>query len=268
MHDGKVTERSLTHGPWWAVRHRVYRNSVVGTLVLSALISLHRRLGTWERTVDNFIVLSNFSISRFIKGGLPASKLVVKPNFASVPMPSDHDRDGLLFVGRISEEKGIETLLAAVDGLPSGSLRIVGSGPLESAVKARPVVDFVGPLNNEAVHAEMVRATCLIVPSLWYEGFPMVVVEAFANGLPIIASRIGALGEIIEDGVTGLLFDPGDADALSMKMEWALNNPESMKQMGRAARLRYEGMYTPERNLEILMEIYKSAMEHSVESRQ
>lgn len=268
MHDGKVTERSLTHGPWWAVRRRVYRNSVVGTLVLSALISLHRRLGTWERTVDNFIVLSNFSISRFVKGGLPASKLVVKPNFASVPMPSDRDRDGLLFVGRISEEKGIETLLAAVDGLPSGSLRIVGSGPLESAVKARPVVDFVGPLNNEAVHAEMVRATCLIVPSLWYEGFPMVVVEAFANGLPIIASRIGALGEIIEDGVTGLLFDPGDADALSMKMEWALNNPESMKQMGRAARLRYEEMYTPERNLEILMEIYKSAMEHSVESRQ
>jgi len=268
MHDGKVTERSLTHGPWWAVRHRVYRNSVVGTLVLSALISLHRRLGTWERTVDRFIVLSNFSISRFVKGGLPASKLVVKPNFASVPMPSYRDRDGLLFVGRISEEKGIETLLAAVDGLPPGSLRIVGSGPLESAVKARPVVDFVGPLNNESVHAEMVRATCLIVPSLWYEGFPMVVVEAFANGLPIIASRIGALGEIIEDGVTGLLFDPGDADALSMKMEWALNNPESMKQMGRAARLRYEEMYTPERNLEILMEIYKSAMEHSVGSRQ
>jgi len=114
----------------------------------------------------------------------------------------------------------------------------------------------------------MVRATCLIVPSLWYEGFPMVVVEAFANGLPIIASRIGALGEIIEDGVTGLLFDPGDADALSMKMAWALSNPESMKQMGRAARLRYEELYTPERNLAILMEIYKRAMEKAVESRQ
>ncbi|HID8536467.1 TPA: glycosyltransferase family 4 protein [Stenotrophomonas maltophilia] len=268
MHDGVVTERSLAHGPWWAVPRRVYRESFFGTFVLSALISLHRRLGTWQRTVDSFIVLSEFSIPRFVQGGLPASKIVVKPNFTSVPKPTDAYRAGLLFVGRISEEKGIDTLLTAVCGLPSGSLRIVGSGPLEGAVKAQPLVEFLGPLNNESVHAEMVRATCLIVPSLWYEGFPMVVVEAFANGLPIIASRIGALGEIIEDGVTGLLFDPGDADALSMKMAWALNNPESMKQMGRAARLRYEEMYTPERNLEILMEIYMSAMEHSVESRQ
>jgi glycosyltransferase involved in cell wall biosynthesis len=136
-------------------------------------------------------------------------------------------------------------------------VRIAGDGPV--ALAAAPHAFPLGRLGADAVAGEMAAASFLAVPSVWYEGFPMVIVEAFARGLPVIASRIGSLSEIVEDRVTGLLAAPGDPADLAAKMQWAHDHPEAMAAMGRAARARYEALYTPARNYELLMEIYDAA---------
>lgn len=266
MHEGAVTERSVTGGPWWALRHRVYRGSLIGTFLLCLMISLHKCGGTWHKTVDRFIVLSQFARLRFAQAGLPVEALVVKPNFVDIPEPGSFKRAGLLFVGRLSSEKGIDVLLAAADRLidrdilKAHLIAVAGAGPLDHKLANSAVLNL-GALPSEAVKQHMQSASALLLPSIWYEGFPMVLVEAFANGLPVIASRIGALAELVEDGVTGLLFEPGDADDLSAKMAWALEHPEEMRRMGVTARGRYESLYTPQRNYEQLMTIYHEAIQ-------
>jgi glycosyltransferase involved in cell wall biosynthesis len=107
----------------------------------------------------------------------------------------------------------------------------------------------------------MSHSMALILPSIWYENFPRTLVEAFACGLPVIASRIGALAELVEDGITGLLFETGNAQDLAAKMKWAQNNPEQMRKMGRNARLKYEAEYTANQNYDQLIAIYRDAIE-------
>lgn len=268
MYEGGVTERSVTQGPWWAVKHRVYRNSWVGTFLLALMISAHRRVGTWRKKVDRFIVLSEFARRRFESAGLSADRLVVKPNFIDIPKPIECDRSGFLYVGRLSPEKGIDVLLEAARrlveaaALNSNDIRIAGHGPLAADVAAGRVTPL-GLLDREAVTGRMQSSVALVLPSVWYEGFPMVLVEAYANGLPVIASRIGALAELVDDGVTGLLFEPGDAADLADKLAWAGQNPGAMRRMGAAARQRYEDRYTPERNYPRLMSIYRNVVDES-----
>lgn len=274
MHDGAVTERSLTEGPWWALRHRVYRGSLVGTFLLCLMIWLHKRVGTWRNKVDRFIVLSEFGRGRFVAAGLPAHRLVVKPNFVDLPAPVSRTRHGLLFVGRLSVEKGIDTLVQAAARLATDApaqgaeIRIAGDGPLAGAV-AQTGLKSLGALQAADVRNEMQTAVALLMPSISYEGFPMVLVEAYANGLPVIVSRIGALAELVEDGVTGLLFEPGDAAQMAERMRWAMDHPDEMQRMGRNARQRYDALYTPKRNHEQLMAIYRDAIaEHAAGRKQ
>jgi glycosyltransferase involved in cell wall biosynthesis len=226
------------------------------------MISVHKRIGPWRNNVDRFIVLSNFAVSKFAKGGIPSDKMVVKPNFVDLPVPATTcQRSGLLFIGRLSPEKGMDVLLdaASLGQFSVADIRIAGDGPLDGMVTGRDVT-FLGALPANEVRQNMQAATALLLPSVWYEGFPMVLVEAYANGLPVIASRLGALAELVEDGVTGLLFEPGNANDLAGKMRWAFDNPNEMSRMGEAARKRYEDLYTPEQNYEQLMEIYRHAI--------
>lgn len=274
MHNGKLTDRSLTEGPWWALRHRVYRGSWPGTLLLCLMIWLHHRMGTWRGRVDRFIVLTEFGRSQFAAAGLPTERLVVKPNFVDLPAPGEGPRSGLLFVGRLSPEKGVATLLQAASllrgctSIPSTEIRVAGNGPLASEIAGSDVA-ALGPLTATEVHRQMQAALALLMPSIWYEGFPMVLVEAYANGLPVIASRIGALAELVEDGVTGLLFEPGNAEEMADRMRWALEHPEHMRQMGEAARQRYEKLYKPEYNYEQLTAIYRNVIaEHDQSTQQ
>ncbi|MBQ0929176.1 glycosyltransferase family 4 protein [Ideonella alba] len=265
LHEGKVTERSLTEGPWWAFRQRVYRNSWAGTFFLCLMIWFHQRAGTWKHKVDRFIVLSEFGRERMKAAGIPAELMVVKPNFVDIPRQGDYPRAGLLFVGRLSAEKGIGVLLDAVAKLRGTAsiterdVTILGGGPMANVV-ATAEVNALGPKSGSEVRQHMTTAVALVMPSIWYEGFPMVLVEAYACGLPIIASRIGALAELVEDGVTGLLSEPGNSDDLAAKMEWALNHPDEIRRMGEAARRRYESLYTPSRNLAQLTSIYEEAI--------
>lgn len=255
--DGRVEERSIAGGPWWAVSHATYRDSYVGTFMLSLMISVHRRIGTWRRKVTRFIALSEGARQRFVDWGIPEARINIKPNFVEAAPRTREPGHEFLYVGRLSREKGLDVLLKAVE-LGGGSVRVAGDGPL--AIERGSHVVPLGPLPKESVEHEMSRARALVVPSVGHEMFGMVVVEAFAQGTPVIASRIGALQSLVDHGVTGLLFDPGDANALCNAMRWAADNPDKMAEMGLRARQKYEKSFSPECNYSQLLAIYQSAI--------
>jgi glycosyltransferase involved in cell wall biosynthesis len=220
------------------------------------------RLGTWNR-VQRFIALTDFARAKFIEGGLPAESLVVKPNFAPRRRPErTQRRKGALFVGRLSPEKGVHHLLKAWQSLPQHGLTIIGDGPERERLQrgAPGNVVFAGGLPPEAVQGYMAEAEVLVIPSIWYEGFPMTAVEAFASGLPILASDIGSLSEIIEPNRNGRHFRAGDPADLARVAGEVLADPEALAELGRGALISYESKYTPERNIIQLEAIYAGAI--------
>lgn len=187
-------------------------------------------------------------------------KVVIKPNFVDFAAPQVSERDGFLFVGRLSAEKGTGILSEAALQVPEVCLRIAGTGPEAHQLQGLPNAKMLGALGGEEVRLQMEAATALVLPSIWYENFPRTLVEAFAAGLPVIGSRLGALEELIEDGVTGLLFEPGNADELASKIRWAHSNAAAMAEMGRRARAHYENNFTATKNYEQLISIYEEAI--------
>lgn len=275
--DGLPCEICLGSLPWRGATHGCYRNRAASTVV-AGMLALHRSLGTWNY-VDAYIALTRFSREMFIQGGLPGEKVVVKPNFIIDSALNVPNETGLhnsflpsrntpysLFVGRLSQEKGIQTLLRAWQLLPDSKLIIVGDGPLlgeaQSFVKQNNIKNILllGRQPQVDVLRFMSRALLLVCPSEWYENLPMTLVEAFASSLPVIASRLGAMAEIVEDGRTGLLVEPGNAEDLANKVAWAWAHPEEMAEMGKEARREYEAKYTAERNYGMLMEVYDKAI--------
>ena len=267
LREGRVCESCVGHLPLPAVVHACYQGQRPQTAVAAGMLVLHRTLGTWRHKVQRYIALNAFCRAKFIEGGLPAERVVIKPNFVDLPAPAEGLRSGLLFVGRLSHEKGISTLVDAAGGLAPGVLRVAGTGPEAARLAAVPAVHALGALGGPQVAAEMARATALVIPSLWYENFPRTLVEAYACGLPVLASRIGALAELVEDGVTGLLVEPGNAVEWAAKMQWALDHPEQMAQMGRAARAHYERCFTADVNHGQLTTIYRDAIAELAASR-
>ncbi|WP_119155418.1 glycosyltransferase [Caldimonas tepidiphila] len=261
LREGRVCEDCLGNVPWRGVLRGCYRGSVAQSAVLGSSVVLHRAAGTWAHKVARYIALNNFCRDKFVQGGLPPGRIRVKPNFVALDArPQWEHREGGLFVGRLSPEKGLGVLADAAAELPRVALTVVGDGKLAPQARAAFGPHWLGFRPPAEVMERMQRALYLVVPSLWYENFPRTIVEAFACGLPVIASRIGALAEIVRDGRTGLLFDPGQPSDLASKLAWADEHPEAMKRMGRAARAEYEARYTPARNLEQLLEIYRDAI--------
>jgi glycosyltransferase involved in cell wall biosynthesis len=192
--------------------------------------------------------------------------VVVKPNFLSRdPGIGSGDGNYALFVGRICEEKGIRTLLEAWRGLaPSFELRIIGDGPLADLVRDEATstasINWLGQRNHELVMQELKSATLLICPSLYHEGGPLTIIEALGCGTPVIASNLDSMNEFFSDGVHGFRFTPGDPDALRVTIQSALADPHRLQSMRHEARVRYEQNYTAERNYELLIRIYESAI--------
>lgn len=267
--NGKPCEDCISKfTPWPGVWYGCWRNSRGGTALVATMLMVHRLLKTWTENVDVYIALTEFARRKFIEGGLPAEKIVVKPNFVYPdPREGEHADRYFLFVGRLSSEKGVMTLLNTWKFLKDIPLKIVGDGPLKEKVqtlieqKKLKHIEILGPQPREKVFELMKEAKALIFPSEWYEGFPMTLAEAFATGLPVIASRLGAMAELVDEGRAGLLFEPGNPEDLAAKVEWAWSHPEAMAEMGREARREYEAKYTAERNYEMLMEIYRKAIE-------
>ncbi len=261
----RVCDDCLGRIPWRGVVRRCYRDSAAHSAVLAASITLHRALGTLRDRVARYIALSEFSRDKFVAGGLPASKIAVKPNFADIAAPQPgEERRGALYVGRLSDEKGVGVLAGAL-GLAAGvRLEAIGDGPARASMEAQPQARVLGWLPQREVTERMRRAAYLVMPSIWYEAFPRTLVEGFASGLPVIASRIGALAELIEHGRNGLLFEPGSPRALARSLAWAEAFPEKMRGMGERARADYEARFTPERNYRQLLGIYRDAIDEQV----
>lgn len=260
LRDGKVCEDCLGKLPWRGVMRGCYRGSNAQTAVIGGMQVLHRALGTYSNKISRYIALNEFSRKKFIEGGLSADRIVVKPNFVEIAVGEEAPRQGGLFVGRLSAEKGINVLAGAMAQLPACTLTVIGSGPEEAVICPLSNIRRLGFLPRDQIFSHMRRAAYLLMPSICYENFPLTLVEAFASGLPVIASRIGAMAELIEDGKTGLLFEPGSAEDLAKKVMWAEAYPEAMLAMGKNARREYEEKYTPEHNFRQLMTIYAEAI--------
>jgi glycosyltransferase involved in cell wall biosynthesis len=268
LRDGSICEECVERSLWRSVRHGCYRGQRAATAVLAGMLVFHRLRRTWSELVDCYVALTDFARAKLVAGGLPAEKLVVKPNFAH-PDPGERTEPGeyALFAGRLSSEKGLDTLLRAWRRLDTElPLRIAGDGPLRREVEAEVTraglakVRLLGQLPRQDLLKVVKSARFLVVPSTWYEGFPMVIVEAFACGVPPIVSRLGGMAEIVREGSTGLHFSPGDAGDLARKATWAWREPEALQEMGRAARGEYQARYSAERNYQLLIDIYQRAI--------
>lgn len=260
--NGQVCQLCLEGSPAWGVVHRCYRGSLIGSAAAARMIAVHRRRKTWQNDVDRFIALTEFGRRIFIEAGFPGDHIDVKPNFLEDPgAPPEGPRGGVLFAGRLAPEKGVGTLIDAASRY-NFPLRIVGDGPEMDTLKSRAGgnVTFLGAMSRKAVLDEMRRAAVVAVPSLWYEGFGLVVVEAFACATPVVATRIGALAEIVDEGKTGLLASAGNSRELGEGLMQMLHDPALSRQFGQAGRQAYLSQYTPAINLKMIEAIYEKAL--------
>lgn len=270
MRGGRICTECLDqHSTLPALRHGCYRGSRLATFPLALNVALHRLLGTWVHQVDAFIALSEFQKERMVEAGLPADRVYVKPNFFEgnpQPVPWLSRHDVVVFAGRLSEEKGVEHLVNAwlAWGEQAPELRILGDGPLRARLldiaqgRSAARIHFLGQVSAAEATQHIARARLLVLPSIWFEGFPMVVREAFAFGTPVAVSDIGPLPSIVRDGISGLVFSAGNADSLLeiVRSSWKSGN---LEQLGRGARAEFEAHYNEEVNYKMLIDIYARA---------
>lgn len=266
MREGRVCEECVTDGLQRSLVHGCYHESRLQTAPVAAMLQLNRWLDTAREKVTRFIALTEFARRKLIEGGLPADRIRVKPNFLSNPPAArlESDDGRVVFVGRLSAEKGLRVLMDAWDTLPDVPLRIIGSGPMEPAVRqwaaGRANVELTGILGSEEALRAILDARLLVMPSLWYEGFPLTLREALACGTPAIASDLGSMAEIIQHDRTGLLVPPGDATALARAVREAYFDDALLRRLGVAARADFEEKYTADVNYAQLMRIYEEAI--------
>lgn len=276
---GFFCNRCVGTFPWRGLFQRCYHRSFLATAAIMWLIFFHQLRKTWQRDVDLFLAPSRFVKESYTKGGFPAERIFVKPHFVEWPQKKREQSvtsRRLLFLGRWSEEKGVIPLLEAWEKFIQRvklnlELRLVGSGPLETLLRERlkepdlaRTVTLVEQQGQEIVEEELSTASLLVVPSLCGETFGLTIIEAAARGLPSVGSAIGAIPELIHDGVTGLLVPPGNSDALANALYNLMTRPERREEMGRAARRRYEIEFTPECNYRLLLEAYQVAIENQM----
>jgi glycosyltransferase involved in cell wall biosynthesis len=246
--------------PWPAVIHSCYRGSRAQSAVVAAALAVGRARRTYSHRIGAYLALTEFQRDLLVQGGLPAGRIKVLPNFLEPdPGVTDGPRSGFLFVGRLSEEKGLPTLVRAAALVP-GLVRVAGEGPLTPLVQAagqKGDLEVLGHLDKAAVLDQLRRAMAMVLPSVWFEGLPVSVLEAYATTTPVIASRIGSLAEVVKDGVTGLLATPGDERDLADRLRWASDHPAEMRQMGTNARLEYETRYRGDMHLSALLDTYQ-----------
>ncbi|MFD3991163.1 glycosyltransferase family 4 protein [Streptomyces sp. NPDC058583] len=254
--------------PLPAVRHGCYRNSRLATVPLAVSLSVNRR--RWWSGVERFFCISAAQRDVLVRSGMPPERLAVKHNF--VPDPGTL-RTGageqLLFLGRLADAKGIRLLMAAWDEVAAAGgvgvpLVIAGAGPLEPEVTAwaagRDDVRYAGLWDPAECRRALARSVAVLAPSLAMETFGLVVAEAMAAGVPAVAAAHGAFVELVEDGVTGLLHKPGDPASLASAIRRITAEPDRNREMGEAARRRYEKGFSPSVGLERLLEEYRTAI--------
>lgn len=265
---GQLYLKSINQGfPWDAVKRGIYRNSKLLTFWVSLSTKIHQWLGTWH-LCSQYIVLTEHAKKVYLNSGLKlgANKFTVKPNFYSLPTVVKKERSNhFLYVGRLTEEKGI-SLLLEVFSLSSYQLKIAGDGPLRQEVqdycRRYTNIEYLDIVKKEELPVLLADCTALIFPSIWYEGMPLTIIEAFATGTPVIASKLGAMESMIDDNYNGLHFEAGNGNDLKQKLLlWCNMEPLQKANFYSNARSTYTSKYTPEENLEKLLFIYQSVLD-------
>ncbi|ANN20884.1 glycosyl transferase [Amycolatopsis orientalis] len=267
--DGQVCTDCVGRKPIPAVRHGCYRGSALATVPMAASLMLNR--GRWWSGVSRFFCISRAQREVLITAGMPAERLAVKYNYVDDPGKTRRGAgEHVLFLGRITAEKGVGLLMTAWDQLaaaggPLPPLVIAGTGPMQDEVArwahGRDDVRYVGLQSKEECRDLIARSNAVVAPSEWLETFGLVVVEAMAAGVPTVAAAHGAFRELVEDGVTGLLHEPGNPESLAARLREIVGDAERNQQMGWAARLVYEQEFTPKVGLERLVGGYQAAID-------
>jgi glycosyltransferase involved in cell wall biosynthesis len=264
--DGAPCESCLGKLPIPAVVHACYRGSRATTAVAATTLAIHRLLGTYDRAIDAYIALSDFSRRKFIEAGFPADRLHLKSNFlAPDPLPGSGEGNFALFVGRLTAEKGVGSLCSAWRDLGSTiPLRICGDGPLAEEVRTaaaeNPAITWLGRQPLEQVLRLMGEARFLVFSSTWYEGQPRTIIESFARGTPVLGSDLGSMTEMIDPGRTGDRFTAGDPASLAAAVRRLLADENLLSQMRVGARREFESRFTADANYSRLIEIYETAL--------
>ena len=249
--------------PWSGLLHHCYRGSAAASLAMAGIGTVHRAMGTYKRKVDAFISTSHFARSIHVRSGVPAARSFVKPNFTqAVPDNGARRNRTILFAGRICGEKGIHVLLEAwrLAGVENMELAIAGDGPDLAAMGAPASrIRLLGHVPHERLLELMRECACLVHPSLVWENCSLVILEALAAGMPIIASGHGSFTELVTDGETGWLFPPGDPHALARALQQVAEaGEERLRRMGEAARNAHRANFSAEASYGRLAEIYGS----------
>jgi len=269
LRNGKVCIECIENKTVWpSIRYGCYRNSRLATLPLAVSVALHRMLGTWTKHVDAFITLSDFQRMLMARAGLPDESMYVKPNFypgkPSV-VPWAQRGNCVVFVGRLSAEKGVNSLLRAwrLWGIEAPALKLVGAGELRTELEKMASglpVQFIGQVGSSEAQAHIANARLLVLPSEWFEGFPMVIREAFAFGTPVAVSNIGPLPSIVQHGKDGVVFEPENPQSLLNTVRTAWEAPNLLEKLGAGARAEFESQYNEDVNYRSLMDIYEKTI--------
>ncbi len=248
-----------------AVRHACYRDSRAATAAVASTTALHRALGTWETKVDRYIALSAFARDLFVEGGLPADRVAVKHNAPPTDPRPGPGGDYALFAGRLDRGKGLQVLLDAwALDIELPPLRIAGDGPLSQMVQDAAAYDarieWLGWQKSDALATLMGGAAMLVTPSMWYEGWPLVAVEAMGQGTPVVATNHGAFPEMVSHGETGRLFPRGDSAALTVAIREMMDDRDGLQAMRCRTIKRFEGRFSRAVNYAELRQIYADAI--------
>jgi glycosyltransferase involved in cell wall biosynthesis len=259
LRDGKVCEACMGRVPWRGIQFRCYRSSMLGSAVLAASVTGHRALGTFD-AVTRFLAVSEFVRTKYVEGGMEPSRVRVKDNFTWPTSRRTGPGDYFLYLGRLSDEKGLDTVLQAWRQ-PIGRLIVAGDGPEAEVYRsgAPPGVEFIGTVPPGRVPSLLAGARALLVPSRWYEASPRSIIEAYAAGVPVIASRIGALPEAVKDGASGFLVPPNDPYAWREAAKRLLDTATS-ERLGAGAFQLWSERHTPEAGLHELEDAYADAL--------
>ncbi len=263
MREGQICETCLSKSAYQSVLKKCYRDSMIQTYAIASMLEKHKKRQTWTSKIDAFICLTDFARDKFIAHGLPPEKLKIKPNFMAVDSSQEiekiEDEPYFIYVGRLTESKGVNLFKTIHANLPF-PIKMIGEGELMNEFRGLPTIEILGVKTHNETVALIRNARALILPSLWYEGMPMVILEAFAVKTPVIASNLGAMQSMIQHDKNGLLFSAGSSAELLNLLEMAKENPEKMKVLADNAFVNFSQLYSMEANYEKLMEIYQSVI--------
>lgn len=267
MNNNKVCEMCIDKGIISCIKNKCYKNSIIQSILMSKFTTSFDKYDVKDK-VDAFITLTNFGKDKFTQLGMNNNKIFVKPNFIKNEISNKlyDNRNGFVFVGRLDESKGVMILLNTFKNIKYNKLKIIGEGPLEKQIKEfikdnkMDNVELKGFLPIEEILNEIRNAKCLIMPSIWYETFGRTIIEAFSCGVPVIASNIGAMKDLIIDDYNGYLFNVGDQIDLYNKINLFIDNEELSIKLGKNAYKEYVNKYSEKTNYNMLMDIYENVL--------